>query len=67
MAVEQIISTYDIIESKIRTSPLNYLGIIVSSAVPKAANQKFKNLQDKIYRDKKVMIKKKQVHYEEII
>jgi hypothetical protein len=40
---------------------------VVSSAVPKAAHRKFKNLQDKLYLDKKLMIKRKQYHYEERI
>lgn len=67
VAVEQITSTYKILEPKIKSGPLNYTGVIVSSAVPKAANQKFKNLQDRIYRDKKLIIKRKQIHYEEIV
>ena len=67
VAVEQIVSTFDIVNRKIKTSADNYTGIIVSSAVPKSANQKFKNLQDKVYRDKKLMIKRKQQQYEERI
>jgi hypothetical protein len=66
-AIKQIESTFDIINQRIKASPDNYTGIIVSSAVPKAAHQKFKNLQDKLYRDKKLLIKRKQHHYEERI
>lgn len=64
-AIRQIESTFDIVNKQIKTAAENYTGIIVSSAVPKAAHQKFKNLQDKLYRDKKLMIKRKQNQYEE--
>ncbi|MES2418316.1 MAG: hypothetical protein V4541_09015 [Bacteroidota bacterium] len=66
-AIEQILSTYEIVNKLIKTSVANYTGIVVSSAVPKAANQKFKNLQEKTYRDKKLIIKRKQIRYEERI
>jgi hypothetical protein len=59
------VSTFDLINLKIKAAAQSYTGIIVSSAVPKAANQKFKNLQDKVYRDKKLLIKRKQNHFEE--
>ena len=41
-AVEQIKSTFDILNSKIKKSAKDFIGVIVSSAVPKAADQKFK-------------------------
>lgn len=66
-AVEQIVSTFDIVNRKIKATADSYTGIVVSSAVPKAANQKFKNLQDRIYRDKKLLIKRKQNQFEERI
>lgn len=66
-AVAQILSTYDNVNKKIKAQASDYNGIVVSSAVPKAADQKFKNLQEKIYRDKKLMIKRKQFHYEETV
>ncbi|QNL48140.1 hypothetical protein H8S90_15155 [Olivibacter sp. SDN3] len=66
-AVAQILSTYDNVNKKIKAPASDYSGIVVSSAVPKAADQKFKNIQEKIYRDKKLMIKRKQFHYEEIV
>ena len=66
-AIKQIESTFDIVNRQIKASAHSYTGIIVSSAVPQAAHQKFKNLQDKLYRDKKLMIKRKQHHYEERI
>ena len=47
-AVEQIKSTFNILNSKIKQSAQDFVGVIVSSAVPKAADQKFKTLQQKI-------------------
>lgn len=66
-AVEQIKSTFTIINAKIREDSKNYTGVVVSSAVPKAADQKFKTLQQKIYKNHKLMIKRKQIHYIENI
>lgn len=66
-AVAQILSTYNNVNKKIKAPASDYSGIIVSSAVPKTADQKFKNLQEKVYRDRKLMIKRKQFHYEEIV
>jgi hypothetical protein len=65
IALKQIVSTFEVVNGKIKVDPSDYTGIVVSSAVPKAANQKFKNLQDRIYRDKKLLIKRKQNQYEE--
>jgi hypothetical protein len=62
IALKQIVSTFEIVNAKIKGDPTDYTGIVVSSAVPKAANQKFKNLQDRIYRDKKLLIKRKQIN-----
>ena len=62
--VQQIINTFDIVNRKINTVPENYLGIIVSSSVPSAAQQKFRKLQEKCYRDKKLLIKK--THFQHI-
>lgn len=66
-AVAQIESTYDFVNRKIKAAPQDYTGIIVSSAVPKAANQKFKNLQDRLYRNKKLLVKRRQFQFEERI
>lgn len=62
--VEQIINTFDIVNKRINTSPHNFSGIIVSSGVPKAAHQKFRKLQEKHYREKKLMIRK--THFQHI-
>ncbi|TWI15646.1 hypothetical protein [Sphingobacterium siyangense] len=66
-AVEQIKSTFDILNSKIKKRTQDFIGVIVSSAVPKAADQKFKTLQQKIFKEHKLMIKRKQIHYEEVV
>lgn len=66
-AVEQIKSTFHIVNSKLNEDSTNYTGIVVSSAVPKGADQKFKTLVQKMYRDHKLLIKRKQIHYEENI
>ncbi|MBB5436930.1 hypothetical protein HDC92_000594 [Pedobacter sp. AK017] len=65
VALKQIERTYDIVNKNIKTTPDKYTGIIVSSAVPKAANLKYANLQEKLYRDKKLLVKRKSVVYEE--
>lgn len=66
-AVEQIKSTFSIINKKIGEDANNYVGIVVSSAVPKAADQKFKTLQQKMFKEHGFMIKRKQIHYQEDI
>ena len=64
-AVKQIESTFDHVNQKIKQPPVNYIGIIVSSAVPRASTLKFQNLQDKLYRAKKLLVKRKSLVYEE--
>lgn len=64
-AIKQIESTFDIVNQKIKVTASNYTGIIVSSAVPRASTLKFQNLQDKLYRNKKLLIKRKSFVYEE--
>lgn len=51
-AVKQIESTYDLLNAKLRVSVENFKGIIVASAVPAAANQTFRKLQEKLFRSK---------------
>jgi hypothetical protein len=62
--VEQIISTFEFVNKKIKASSEAYSGIIVSSSVPNAAQQKFRRLQEKHYREKKLMIRK--THFQHI-
>src|ERR1700720_476836 len=39
-AVAQIIQTFDIVNAKVKSTPLNYTGVIVSSSVPASAEQR---------------------------
>jgi hypothetical protein len=57
-AVQQIINTYEIVNGRINTTPQNYKGVIVSSRVPAATEQKFRQLQDKCLREKRFKITK---------
>jgi hypothetical protein len=66
-AVAQILSTYHIINIKIQTKPENYKGIVVSSSVPSATEQRFRRLQDKCYRENRLAITKTHVLHSEII
>ena len=62
--VQQIINTFNIVNEKIKAIPQDYSGIIVSSSVPLAAQQKFRKLQEKCYREKKLLIRK--THFQHI-
>lgn len=64
-ATEQIKNTFSEVNNKLKESPSQFTGIIVSSAVPRAADQKFKSLQERIFKQHKLIIKRKQIHYEE--
>lgn len=64
-ATEQIKNTFNEVNLKLKESPAQFTGIIVSSAVPKTADQKFKSIQERIFKEHKLIIKRKQVHYEE--
>ncbi len=57
-AIEQIISTYEIINNKIQKHPQNYLGVIVSSGVPAGTEQKFRRLKEKCYKEKHLKVTK---------
>jgi hypothetical protein len=62
-AVKQIVSTYDIIRRQLLLSANNFKGFIVSSSVPRAAEQRFRQLKEKTFKEKKLLIKK--VHNDE--
>lgn len=66
-AIEQIVSTYEIVNSKINSPVTNYKGIVVSSIVPSQAHQKFRNLAEKVYSTKKLLITRHQNQHEEHI
>lgn len=65
--VEQIVSTFDTVNRKIKAIPQDYAGIIVSSSVPSSAQQKFRKLQEKCYREKKLLIRKTHFQHTEKI
>jgi hypothetical protein len=66
-AVEQIVKTFDLVNVKIKAKPEQFTGIIVSSSVPAATEQKFRKLQEKWRREKQLRIKKTHwQHVEEI-
>jgi hypothetical protein len=65
--VKQIVSTYEIVNNYIKESVSNYTGVIVSSAVPAAAEQRFRKLQESCFKSKRLLIKKTHmVHVERI-
>lgn len=66
-AIEQIISTFDFISKKLKLSPEHYEGIIVSSGIPRAAEQKFRTLKEKCFREKKLRIQKESQKCQRII
>jgi hypothetical protein len=66
-AIEQIVNTFEIVNAKIKTSATKYKGIVVSSGVPSSANQKFRNMADKVRRDKKIVISRTTNQHEERI
>ncbi len=57
-AVNQIISTFDFINKKLKLPPKYFEGVIVSSSIPRAAEQKFRILKEKYFREKKLKIHK---------
>ena len=54
-AVIQISRTFDFINERLKLSPQYFEGVIVASKVPRA-NLKFRKVQEKCYRDKKLKI-----------
>lgn len=58
-AVKQIESTYDFLKKKLNIPVQYYTGIIVASAVPGAANQSFRALQDKLCRSKGLRLERR--------
>lgn len=66
-AVEQIVSTYHIINEKIKSNAQNYKGVIVSSSVPSATQQKFRKLQEQCLKELGLKIIKTHIlHVEKI-
>ena len=66
-AVSQLIQTKGFFKQKLNNSDSNYDGIIVSSSVPRSAERRFRNIQEKTYKQHKLMIKKGHRKYVEKI
>lgn len=65
--VAQIVNTYKTVNQKIQTIPQNYSGVIVSSSVPSATQQRFRKLQEDCYRQLQLKIRKTHRQHEERI
>ena len=57
-AVHQIVSTFNMTKMRLKEEPANFTGHIISSAIPRAAEQKFRNLKDKAMKNNKLNIVK---------
>jgi hypothetical protein len=66
-AVLQIVSTYNTISPRINKKPEQFKGVVVSSSVPAATDQKFRRLQEKHYREKRLLITKTHFHHTEVV
>jgi hypothetical protein len=64
-AVLQIISTYEIVNEKIKQDAQNFKGVIVSSSVPAGTEQKFRTLQEKCFKEKRLKITKTHIQHTE--
>lgn len=67
IALEQITETFVHVNKNLQESPDQYKGLIVSSTVPKSANQRFKNQQEKIFKKHRLWIERKQIRHSEIL
>ncbi len=66
-AVKQIVETKSYFMQKLRNPDTDYKGFIVSSSIPRSAERRFRNIQEKTYKQHKIMIKKShQRHIEKI-
>lgn len=66
-AVRQIISTYEIVNEKIKQDAQNFKGVIVSSSVPAGTEQKFRRLQERCFKEKRLKITKTHIQHTEKI
>jgi hypothetical protein len=66
-AIQQIISTYDIVNEKIKSDAQNFKGVIVSSSVPSATEQRFRKLQERCFKEKRLKIIKTHIQHTEKI
>lgn len=66
-AIKQIISTFDFINKKLKLAPEHFEGVVVSSSIPRAAEQKFRALKEKCFREKKLRIQKESQKCQRVI
>ena len=57
-AVAQIVVTFNALQRKLKANPQQFQGVIVSSSVPRAAEQRFRRLTEKCLREKKLHLQK---------
>jgi hypothetical protein len=57
-AILQIINTFDSLNPKLKLPAENFEGVVVSSSIPRAAEQKFRALKEKCFKEKKLKIQK---------
>jgi len=66
-AVEQILQTFEQVNARIKAKPQQYTGVIVSSSVPAGTQQRFRKLQDKIFGQRHIRLKKTHFQHVEVI
>lgn len=66
-AISQITHTKGYLKQKLCNPDSNYEGIIVSSSVPRSAERRFRNIQEKTYKQHKIIVRKKHLKYVEKI
>ena len=66
-AINQIVSTYEQIKGDLAQLASNYKGFIISSSVPRAAEQNFRKQQERILKQKGFIIKKGHIRFIESI
>ena len=64
-AIQQILSTYEIVNEKIKSDAQNFKGVIVSSSVPSATEQRFRKLQERCFKEKRLKIIKTHIKHTE--
>lgn len=66
-AVDQITNTFRIVDTKIKSGAGSYTGIVVSSSVPRLADQSFRKLQQDAMRKLGLKIDRKQIQHEVVL
>lgn len=66
-AINQITSTYDQLHGDLNQPASNYKGFIISSSIPRAAEQNFRKQQERVLKQKGFIIKKGHIRFIERI